>query len=39
MGIIGVIVGVALLALRMWIAGVILVGIGVVVIGIAAGMI
>jgi hypothetical protein len=39
MGIVGVLIGVGFIAMQMWIAGVILVGIGVVVMGIAAGKI
>jgi hypothetical protein len=39
MGIVGGLIGVGLIAMQMWIAGVILAGIGVVVIGIAAGKI
>jgi len=39
MGIVGGMIGVGFIAMQMWIAGVILVGIGVVVIGIAAGKI
>jgi hypothetical protein len=36
-GIIGGIIGVGLIALQMWLAGMIVLGIGMVVIGIAAG--
>ena len=39
MGIVGGLIGLGLIAMQMWIAGVILAGIGVVVIGIAAGKI
>ena len=39
LGIVGGLIGVALLAMQMWIAGVILVGIGAVVIAVAAGTI
>ncbi len=39
MGIVAGIVGVVLIAMQMWIAGVILIGIGAVILGIAAGKI
>lgn len=39
MGIVGGIIGVGLLAMQMWIAAVIVAGMSVIVIGIAAGKI